>query len=313
MSTRLASAAAGLLLLAPQLAYAHPGRAPEPHDLWHLWSAAPFVVASLVLSAACYAAGVRALWRRAGRGRGVSRWESLGFAGGLSAVALALLSPVDAVSNALFSVHMVQHLLLVLVAAPLLVLGAPQYAMLWVVPVVSRRRGAHWWHGAHLLQRSWATLRHPLVAWVLHVVTLWVWHAPRFYDAALRNSGIHVLEHLLFLLTALLFWWVVIRGRLTLGVATLYLFAAAMQGTLLGALITIARSPWYYGHYGTTQAWGLTPLEDQQIAGLIMWVPAGLVYLLALLPRWVRTLSHRSSSGAVLGAPVEGGLAATRG
>jgi cytochrome c oxidase assembly factor CtaG len=284
--------AAGLLAVAaivacPPIAWAHAGRPPEPHDLWSAWAFEPAVVAGLVAGAALYARGVRTLWRAAGPGRGIRRWRVACFAGGLAAVALALLSPIDTVGTALFSVHMVQHLLLIVVAAPLLVLGDGGTGILWSLSLDGRRGVGAWWRRQRALPALWHRLRRPLVALALHLSALWLWHVPAAYDAALSNEAVHVAEHACFFLTALLFWYPVAdphrRARLGVGPATLYLFVAGLQGTLLGALITFARHPWYAAHYGTTVAWGLTPLEDQQIAGLVMWIPAGFVYLGALI------------------------------
>jgi len=276
----------GLAVL-PRVAWAHAGRAPEPHDLWTTWTFAPTVIGGLALACALYARGVRALWRSAGVGRGVPAWRVACFAGGIATLAVALLSPIDGVATALFVVHMIQHMLLVVVAAPLLVLGDPALASLWALGIDARRGVGGWWRTQRMLPALWGTLRRPLVAFTLHVAALWLWHLPTFYDAALRNEGIHVAEHVSFLATALLFWYPIAdphpRRRFGIGVATLYLFAAGLQCTLLGALITMARHPWYVGHYATTAAWGLTPLEDQQLAGLVMWIPAGLVYLVALV------------------------------
>jgi len=272
----------------PRVAWAHTGRAPEPHDLWSAWTLAPGVIVSLAIGAWLYARGVRALWSAAGRGRGVARWRAACFAGGMLTVALALLSPIDAVGSALFSVHMTQHMLLVVVAAPLIMLGDPPTAMLWAFSVGARRRIGLAWREWRVGRAIWHQLRRPLVAWTLHVGALWLWHLPTLYGAALRDERIHVLEHATFFLTALLFWSVLTerrpRHRLNVGAGTLYLFTAALQCTLLGALMSFARHAWYFGHYGTTAAWGLTPLEDQQIAGLIMWIPAGTAYLVALIP-----------------------------
>jgi putative membrane protein len=143
------------------------------------------------------------------------------------------------------------------------------------------------WRRARGLRALWSVVRAAPVAWALHVVALWIWHAPPFYEAALRNQAVHVVEHAAFFLTALLFWWVLLvpHGRpMGVGARVIYLFTAGLQSTILGAMITFARHPWYPSHFGTTQAWGLTPLEDQQLAGLLMWIPAGIVYLVALLP-----------------------------
>jgi putative membrane protein len=293
MSARYIVATTAIATL-PRVALAHTGRAPEPHDLWRAWTIAPVVIASLAIGAWLYARGARALWWAAGRGRVVARWRAACFAGGAFVVALALLSPIDAVGSALFSVHMTQHMLLVVVAAPLLMLGDPPTAMLWAFPVGARRRIGLAWREWRVGRVIWHQLRHPLVAWTLHVGVLWLWHLPTLYDAALRDERVHVLEHGTFFLTALLFWSVLTerrpRYRLSVGAATLYLFAAALQCTLLGALMAFAHRAWYFAHYGTTAAWGLTPLEDQQIAGLIMWIPAGMAYVVALIPTMLPAL-----------------------
>lgn len=274
--------------------YAHAGRAPEPHDAWTAWHAEPVVIVGLVVAAWLYLRGVRRIWARAGTGRGVSRWRVRSWLAGLGAVAVALLSPVDAVAQSLFAVHMVQHLLLILVAAPLCVLGEPLVPMLFAFPQRQRAALGGWWRGSGPLAGAWHVLTQPVMAWTLHVAAMIAWHMPRLYDAAARSVPVHVLEHLSFFLTALLFWWVLVdrrrRHRMSAGVAVLYLFTAALSSTLLGAAITLARHPWYTAHWGTTAAWGLTPLEDQQLAGLIMWVPAGLVYLVALAPILVGVL-----------------------
>jgi cytochrome c oxidase assembly factor CtaG len=286
-SIRRTTASVLALSAVPRAAWAHAGRAPEPHDLWTAWTFAPAAIVGLALASWLYARGVRALWRSAGAGRGIPPWRAACFAGGIATLGIALLSPIDRVATALFAVHMIQHMLLVVVAAPLLVLGDPALASIWALRISARRGVGAWWGAQRVLPALWRVLRLPLVAFTLHVAALWLWHLPTLYDAALRNEGVHVAEHLSFLATALLFWYPIAdarpRRRFGVGVATLYLFAAGLQCTLLGALITMSRHAWYVGHYGTTAAWGLTPLEDQQLAGLVMWIPAGLVYLVALI------------------------------
>jgi cytochrome c oxidase assembly factor CtaG len=139
-----------------------------------------------------------------------------------------------------------------------------------------------------------------MVAWVIHVAILWAWHLPSLYQATLQDEFIHALQHVCFLFSALLFWWALIQGRtaaLRYGVAVLYVFTSALQSGLLGALITFARTVWYPAYEQTAPAWGLTPLEDQQLGGLIMWVPACAMYIvagLALFAGWMRTSEERA-------------------
>ena len=289
-------AALGLVGAAGPTAWAHEGTPPAPHDLWTAWTWDPAVVLGLVAGAWVYARGVRALWRRAGAGRGIRRWQAAGGALGLVTLFLALVSPLDALSSALFSAHMVQHLLLILLAAPLLVLGRLQIAGLWALRPGARRRLTAWWKRTIGPRVAWQALRRPLVAWALHSVALWVWHLPSLYQAALRSQLIHALEHATFLSTALLFWWALVhsttRGRFGYGSGLFYVFTLAAQGTALGALLTFSQSPWYPFYAASVATWGLSPLEDQQLAGLIMWIPGGLVYLAAglwLVAAWLQT------------------------
>jgi cytochrome c oxidase assembly factor CtaG len=291
---RWSTAAAAAITLVPRFTWAHPGAAPEPHDAWGAWSWEPTVLVGIALAAWLYARGVRALWRRAGHGRGVAPWRAGCYAVGLLALVAALVSPVDAMGEALFTAHMVQHLLLVMVAAPLLVLGEPITAVLWAIPRTARSTLGRGWRRAPGLPALWRGASRPTVAWTLHVATLWAWHAPGPYEAAVRQTGIHVLEHATFFVTALLFWLPLAdrraRRRLGLGGATLYLFAAMLQSTALGALLATSTQPWYGVYLATTGPWGLTPLEDQQLAGLIMWIPAGLVFLVALVAEFAVAL-----------------------
>jgi len=253
-----------------------------PHQIWSAWTWEPLAAAGIALVAAWYGAGILRLWREAGRGRSVSVWRAGAFGAGLLTTALALFSPVDTLGETLFAAHMVQHLLLMLLAPPLLVLGAPSRVLLWAAPVELRRSVAFWWGRRRSLSRALETLWHPATAWVLSLLALILWHIPGWYGAALRNDSVHAAEHLSFLGTGFLFWWVVLRPdgheRLNPAVSVLYLFSAALPGGLLGALLTFAGRPLYPSQSASAALWGLTPLEDQQLAGLIMWMPGGLVY-----------------------------------
>jgi putative membrane protein len=282
------------------------------------WNLAPGVLAGLTLAGGAYAVGLARLWREAGHGRVVPRWRAAAYAGGVLALALALVSPLDALGETLFWGHMVQHLVLMLVAAPLLVLGAPGAVLLRLPGPAGRRRLGAWWHRRSGLRALAALLTTPLLAWGLHIATVWAWHLPAAYQAALSDERLHALEHLSFLTTALLFWWVVLqptgRRRLNHGMAVLYVVTAGMLGGMLGALLTFAGRPFYPAQSAAAGAWGLTALEDQQLAGLIMWLPGGLVYLIAaavLFVRWLRVEEIRSRrlDRVLAAAPPIAGLA----
>lgn len=266
---------------------AHPGLPLEPHDLLTAWTWEPTVLLGLLLVSWLYARGVCALWRRAGRGRGIAGWRVGAFAGGMLALVAALVSPLDALGTALFVAHMGQHTLLVLAAAPLLVLGSPHLALLWAIRPRARRRLGRWYLTQPTLRAGWHGLTHPATVWVLHAGALWLWHLPGPYQWALTSGIVHGAEHASFLGTALLFWWAVPgvgpHPRLNPVAGILYLFTFTLQGGILGALMTFSGSPWYPVYAATAPAWGLTPLDDQQLAGLMMWIPAGLVYVVAAL------------------------------
>jgi putative membrane protein len=283
------------------------------NTVWTAWSLQPSVLVGLAAAAWAYARGVGTLWS-GDHHRGVTGWQVAAFAGGLLTLVVALVSPIHSVSAELLWVHMVQHVLLVLVAAPLLVLGAPLVPMTLAFPLGWRRRlralGRVGW-----IRWMGRLLTRPVTAWVLQFAALWAWHAPKLYDAAARSQGIHALEHLSFLATAILFWWVAFRPgvhrRLPGGPEVLYVLTAGIQSGALGAVLTFAGSPVYPVYAHTVGRWGLTPLQDQQLAGLIMWIPAGLIYLVvasALFVRWLfaaereaRRLEGRSGSLGLLG------------
>jgi cytochrome c oxidase assembly factor CtaG len=251
------------------------------------------IVASIIaLATLGYALGLRRIWRRRVRGQRETLLRAGSFAGGLASLAIALLSPLDRWGTQLFSLHMIQHEVLMLIAAPLLVLARPLPLFLWAfgertrVALASMAR-------SRSVQRFWHVLLAPVFAWLLHALVLWVWHAPPLFDAALRNSAIHDLQHLTFLIAALVFWAAMVESRRPeqQGAAILYLFTTTIHTSVLGALITFATRPWYSAYLETPTHWGLTAQEDQQLGGLIMWVPGSLVFVgiaLALLVRWIQ-------------------------
>lgn len=225
-------------------------------------------------------------WRRMGprrRAHRLGRSRAFGFATGLAVLAVALLSPLDRLAEALFSAHMGQHLLLMGVAPPLLAWGRFWVVCLWALPLRERRRIGRFWRDASVLRGLTGLLDRPLAVGLLASFALWFWHLPVPYALALHNRPLHILEHLSFLLTALAFWTLVVesagRRRFGYGMALVFVAAMGMQESLLGALLTFAAHPLYPVQKAATGAFGLTPLEDQELAGLLMWVPAGLVHL----------------------------------
>jgi len=240
----------------------------------------------LAVTGVVYALGVRAAWTRAGRGRGI-RWRQVAcFALGMLTLIIALLSPVDAQADDLFSMHMTQHVLLAIVAPPFLVTGAPMIAVLFALPHALRPRLVGAITRRKWLVAAWRTITAPAVACGLHAVALWSWHIPRLYGLALEHEGVHLLEHASFVGTASLLWWSIVHPRRSrraaygIGIATI--FVTMLQSGILGALLTLSHRVWYPLQTARAAAHGLSALEDQQLAGLIMWVPGGLLYLIAM-------------------------------
>lgn len=274
--------------------------APSPAEVLRAWTFEPGVLIGIALPASWYTYGVRSLWHAAGRGRGVGSTQISAFTAGLLTLVVALVSPLDAMGDTLFSAHMVQHLLLILVAAPLLVLGKPALPALWVLPATARKRAGHWWNHAKITRGITSRLTSPGVAWMLNTAALLFWHIPTPYGWTLRSESIHALEHASFVGTAMLFWWAVLqptgRRRLSYGMSVLYVSAAGIVMGAFGAILTFAPSPWYHGYLTTTAEWHLTPLQDQQLGGLIMWIPASVVYLGAACWFFVKWLGPDSES-----------------
>jgi cytochrome c oxidase assembly factor CtaG/cytochrome c2 len=226
-------------------------------------------------------------------------WEATAFATGWAVIACALLGPVDTLSDVLFSVHMTQHELLMLIAAPLIVAGRPLIAGMWGLPSRARDTAIA---ATRPIVTPWRALTNPMVVLILHAVVLWSWHIPRAFEWALHNESVHAVQHLMFFVTAALFWWSLIHGRfgrVGYGVAVFFVFITAMHTGILGVLITFAKTVWYPTYAHTTPH----ALEDQQLAGLIMWIPAGVIFIivaLALFAAWIGESERRVRSSALL-------------
>jgi putative membrane protein len=256
------------------------------------WSWEPITIALLAITAVLYTLGSVRIWSAA-----VCR-RSIAFTIGWLALVIALLSPLDNLGEILFSAHMAQHEMLMIVAAPLIVLGRPLIAFLWALPANWRTTIGHWAQSAPVA-RSWHFLTAPLVATILHAIALWIWHLPSWYEATLRSDFIHALQHTSFLLTAALFWWAMIHGRygrIGYGVAVMYVFITAAHSGALGALIAFSPHVLYPIYQSRTALWGLDPIEDQQLAGIIMWIPAGVlmtILAVALFAAWLGEAERR--------------------
>lgn len=274
-------------LLAPGIAFAH---GDEVHGATVPWTFDAWVTVPLVLSALWYAIGWWKVHQRATHA--THRASATFFATGWLVLAAALVTPLHAAGERSFAAHMFEHELLMLAAAPLLVLSRPLGVGLWAFPLSVRQSLAS--GCSAIFGAAWRVLTAPVVATLVQAAVLWLWHAPRLFDLALADDGWHVVQHLCFLISALLFWWAVLHGRGAhrVGVAVGCLFFTATVSGALGALMAFSNSPWYAGYAASgLDAFGLTPAEDQQLAGVLMWVPGGLVHAgagLALLARRLR-------------------------
>ena len=299
---------AAVSAMAARPALAHSGEQAAagwlPAELW--------VLATLALTLLIYGIGFARLRRRNGD-RIASRSALAALAAALLVLLAALSRPADRLSDQLFCAHMVQHLVLMLVAAPLLAAARSAMVFLWALPARLRRSGGSWWTASGLSPVLRPLVSHPLMIWVWFCGFFVFWHLPSPYTFALGHEGVHVLEHLAFLLSAFAFWSVVIeplgRRRLDYGATLLFVATAAIVSGLPGALMILAARPLYPAHAEGAAAWGLTLVQDQQLGGLFMWIPAGFAYLVAiavLFVRWLQAAEARSAGRAARWAPLAG-------
>jgi putative membrane protein len=285
-------------VLPTAVASAHPlaERAITPATASGAWTFEPGVLAAVCGLAALYALAV---WP--GSAHRVKQTEVAAFVLGWITIVVALVSPIDALGSALFSAHMVQHELLMIVAAPLIAASIPA-RLLASAGAVARRLAPR---TSRTTGAVFALAGSAVVAWLLHAAAIVLWHVPVLFDAAVRNDAVHAAQHLSFFGTALLFWWGILRGRTTRGTAVVAVFTTAVYTSALGALLTVAPHSWYSPYTAaSTGAWGLTPLEDQQLGGLIMWVPASIIYTgvaLWLFAAWLRESERHANVAPSLG------------
>ena len=264
--------------LPPEIAAAHADGIPGPDEFWVAWTLDPLVILPVAVVAALYAWGIRLTWSRAGRGRGVSTWRAAAFLGGILALIAALIWPLDAMGESLFAAHMAQHIVLMGVAAPLLVLGLPLPTILRTVPRSWQRRLA-----IIAAWRPWRTAREflttILIAAALQLAVFLVWHIPSAIALALRSDAVHAVMHGSLFASALLFWSAMARTGFASGmVALVVTFKIAL---LLGGLLTFAPNAFYVAYGDRGAAWGFSLLDDQQLAGLLMMIAGAGMYLKA--------------------------------
>ncbi len=245
------------------------GAPPTIATLAGRWNLDPRLLAALVIGALLYRS-----WAR----RHATAAQTMLFACGWAITALALVSPLCALSVSLFSARVGQHMILTLIAAPMVALGFP----------VVRYRVA----GQEML------------AAVAFAAALWAWHSPAPYDATFRSTAIYWTMHVTTWGAAVFFWWSVLRApHERTGLATVMTIATGLQMALLGAVITWAPEPLYAPHLASTWAWGLSPLSDQQLGGTLMWAPGGLIFMIAIIVPLAMLMRRDGSAGPVDAMP----------
>ena len=268
---------------------AAPALAHGSHESPIGWTLSPELLIPLALSLFIYLVG----WVRLSRRASTPVRPAL-FLSGWTVLTLALVSPLHEAGERSFTMHMIEHELIMLPATLLLAASGAGGVLAWGLPRPLRLALAGGWKSP--LQGVWRRLTDPITATTVQAVVMWAWHAPLLFDRALDSYGWHIAQHACFFVSSLLFWWAMLhpRGRSSgYGVSAACLFATSLIGGALGALMSFSSSPWYadYASMGMTGI-GLDPVNDQRLAGLIMWIPGGLVHgaaALALAYKWLKS------------------------
>ncbi len=254
-------------------------------DFWLTqWNWQPSIIIGTVLAIGLYLYAVGPLRVKYHLAPEVKTSQVVAFLLGINLIFLSLFSPLDKLGDDyIFSAHMVQHLFLTIIGPPLLVAGTPG----WLIQPLVRKR---------VVLRIGKLLTHPAVAFFLFNANFWLWHAPSLYDATLFDQNLHILEHLTFIVLGVIYWWPVFGpavdglSHLSIGGQVLYIFLGGMPTVALGAGLTFA-PPLYTPYIYAPRVWGISPAVDQQLGGLIMWVPANLAYIVVvsvLFIRWMQ-------------------------
>jgi putative copper resistance protein D len=298
-SLTVLAACAAAIAGSPGIVAAHGSAPPEPElpQMLFAWTWEPLAVIGLASLGLAWLVLVRIVARRH-PGHPVPARRQWAFWGGLAVLVLALLSPIDTYSDVLLVVHMAQHMLLMLVAAPLLLLAAPMTTLLRAVSPTARKRLVGWLHS-----RPARILAFPLLAWMVFAAVNWGWHLSDLYNQALEIPALHVVEHAVFLGAALVFWFPVIGAdpgpwRMPHPARLFYLFLAMPQNSFLGVAIMSAGVVLYPHYASVERSWGPTPLEDQALAGLLMWTVGDVAFLVAMglvVAGWVSLEQRRTA------------------
>lgn len=238
------------------------------------WNWQPSIIIGCAAVVALYVYGVGPLRVKYQLAESFETWRGVCFVLGVGAIFLSLFTALDKLGDDyLFSAHMVQHLILTMVGPPLMVVGTPG----WLVKPLLRNP---------TIFKIARFLTYPAIAFFLYTADFWLWHAPTLYDATLYNDYIHILEHLTFIVFAIIYWWPVLSNseklpRLSIGGQVLYIFLSGMPTVALGAGLTFA-SPLYTPYIYAPRVWGLSPATDQQLGGLLMWIPGSIMNIIVV-------------------------------
>ncbi len=273
------------------------------------WNLRPAILISLAMPGFLFFRGWLRL-RRKGRRNFANGWRLAAYVAGLTVLAVALLSPIDALGDFLFFMHMIEHLLLIMWAAPLLVLANPLPFLLWGLPG-GRRVGVALFSRHSFIRKALQALTPRGIVLLLFVVVLWGWHDPIAYNAALRIGWLHDIEHFLFFATGLLFWWIVIGAAPRLHRPTTplfrvaYVMAAAAGNMIPGVVISLASAPLYAHYLSMPRVAGISAMQDQIIGGMLMWVPGTMIFLITAVLLVLRNLEHLDARPGGLRHPIQ--------
>jgi cytochrome c oxidase assembly factor CtaG len=267
------------------------------------WAWRPEIILTLGLFATAHLAG---RWRLKKRGAHalIKPWRTVSYLGGLAVLWVALMSPIDVLSGQFFYMHMIQHLLLVMIAPPLLLIANPMPIMMWGLPRALRTEIGRWLRPESQVRQVLRAITTPGLVWLYFVAALVGWHEPSAYNLTLVSEFFHDLEHLTFFGTAMLFWWHVIGSaphihkKLSPGLRIGYALSVVPASALTGIAISFASEPIYTYYTTVPRLGGMTVMEDQMLGGVIMWIPGSMMYIVAaliLLAYWIRAEERKSA------------------